>query len=169
METEQKRLLRIRDQKKRKQPAFDRVESWRRVKVKERWRKARGLDNKTRRKTKTGVKSPEAGYRNPKKIRGLHPSGLEDILVMHPSELESLDPKLHGIRVSAKLGSRKRIQLIETAREKGFHVFNLGFSRSELTEIEDEGEIEEEEVSSEKKKRRGRKSKKKEKEESEEK
>ncbi len=151
------RLMRIRAQKKKKSPSFVRVESWRRVKVKKPWRKARGIDNQTRRKSKKGVKSPEPGYRAPKKIRGLHPSGLEDILVITLKDLEGLNPEIHGIRISARLGMRKRLALIEVAREKNFRVLNMGISRRELLMLDKAEEPEEEEIEEKpKKKRRGR-------------
>lgn len=154
------RLMRIRAQKKKKNPSFVRVESWRRVKVRSTWRKARGIDNQTRRKSKKGVKSPEPGYRAPKKIRGLHPSGLEDILIISPADLDSLSPEIHGVRIAARLGTRKRIALIELAREKGFRVLNMGISRRELLDMDKAQALEEEEEEVEeekpKKKRRGR-------------
>ncbi|TFH29264.1 MAG: 50S ribosomal protein L32e [Promethearchaeota archaeon] len=155
------RLMRIRAEKKKRRPAFVRVESWRRVKVKPAWRRARGIDNQTRHNTKKGVKSPGAGYRVPKKIRGLHPSGLEDIVIISQKELESLNPEMHGVRISARLGTRKRIALIDVAREKGFRVLNMGISRKELLELNKaEAPEEVEEVPEEPKKKRGGRAKK---------
>ena len=157
---EKKRLLRIRTRKRKRNPSFARYESWRYKKLKNSgWRKQRGIDNKTRRKMKMGVKSPEPGYRAPKKVRGLHPSGLEDILIMHIKDLENLTPEKHGIRISARLGARKRIKVIEHAQELGFKVFNTGYSKEELFEKDesiDEEEEEQEEKDS-KKKSKGKK------------
>ena len=64
---QKERLLEIRKRMKKKRPSFRRVESWRYVRVKDSWRKARGIDSQTRKKTKTGVRSPSVGYRSPKK------------------------------------------------------------------------------------------------------
>lgn len=141
------RLLRIRKAQNKKRPSFRRVESWRYVKLaKSGWRKQLGIDNKTRRKTKTGVKSPEPGYRGPKAVRGLHPSGYEDVRVTHPKEIDELNPEIHAIRIDARLGAKKRINLIEYAQDKGFRILNLGISKEELKEFEELEEIEEEEV-----------------------
>ncbi len=150
---EKKRLLRIRATKRKRNPSFARYESWRYKKLKKSgWRKQRGIDNKTRRKMKMGVKSPEPGYRSPKKIRGLHPSGLEDILVINMKDLENLTPEKHGIRISARLGARKRIKIVEHAQDLGFKIFNTGYSKEELFEPEiDEEEVEEEEEEKKKK------------------
>ena len=68
-----KRLMELRKEINKKRPSFRRVESWRYKRVKDSWRKARGIDSKTRKKKKLGVKSPTMGYRGPKKVRGIHP------------------------------------------------------------------------------------------------
>ena len=157
---EKKRLLRIRTKKRKRNPSFTRYESWRYKKLKNSgWRKQRGIDNKTRRKTKTGIKSPEPGYQAPKKIRGLHPSGLEDILIVNIKDLEKLTPEKHGIRISARLGARKRIKVVEYAQELGFKVFNTGYLKEDLLETDEssEEEEEEEEKKDSKKKSKGKK------------
>jgi len=121
---------------KKKRPKFRRVESWRYKRVKDSWRKARGIDSKTRKKTKSGVKSPNAGYRTPKKIRGIHPSGYEEVRVITKKDLDGLDPKRHAIKISSRVGARKRIPLIDYARNKGFKILNIGISQRELEELE---------------------------------
>ena len=143
---ERNRLLRIRKVKNSQRPTFARFESWRYTKLKKSgWRKQRGIDNKTRRKMKMGVKSPEPGYRGPKKVRGLHPKGIEDVRVMHIKELDNLDPEFHGIRIARRLGGRKKITLIEEARARGFHILNIGISKEDLFDLESEEEGDEEE------------------------
>lgn len=134
---ERNRLLRIRKVKNSQRPTFARFDSWTYVKLKKSgWRKQRGIDNKTRRKMKMGVKSPEPGYRGPKKVRGLHPLGLEDVRIIHIKELENLNPELHGIRIARRLGGRKKIALIEEARDRGFHILNIGISKEDLFDLE---------------------------------
>jgi len=143
----QKRLLELRKKNNKKRPSFRRVESWRLKRVKDSWRKARGIDSKTRRKTKTGVKSPTVGYRNPKKVRGLHPSGYEEVRIFTKKDLISLNNKKHAIRISGKLGAKKRISLIDYVQNRGFKVLNVGISQRELASLESmlESSIEEEE------------------------
>ena len=134
------RLLKVRETQKDTRPSFARVESWRYPKLKKSgWRKQRGIDNKTRRKTKNGVKSPEPGYRGPRAVRGMHPSGLEDIVIINKNEIEKLNlsPKKHGIRISTRLGARKKIELVEYLRDRGFKILNIGISRRELEELEE--------------------------------
>lgn len=131
-----KRLMEIRKKMNKKRPSFRRVESWRYVRVKDSWRKARGIDSQTRKKTKTGVKSPSVGYRSPKKVRGLHPSGYEEVRVISIRDLENLIPNKHAIKISAKLGAKKRIELVDYAQKRNFKILNIGISQKELEKFE---------------------------------
>jgi large subunit ribosomal protein L32e len=133
---EQKRLIELRKKMKKHRPSFRRVESWRYKRVKSSWRKARGIDSKTRRKSKSGVKSPSVGYRSPKKIRGIHPSGYEEIRVFTIKDMDNLNKNKHALKISSRLGAKKRIVLIEMAQRKGFKVLNLGISQQELESFE---------------------------------
>jgi len=133
---EQKRLIGLRKKINKKRPSFRRVESWRYKRVKDSWRKARGIDSRTRIKSKSGVKSPSVGYRGPKKVRGLHPSGYEEVRVHNINDLKDLNNKKHAVKVSAKLGVRKRITVIDYAQSRGFKILNLGISQRELDSLE---------------------------------
>ncbi|MBY8988381.1 MAG: 50S ribosomal protein L32e [Candidatus Lokiarchaeota archaeon] len=133
---EQKRLIELRKKINKKRPSFRRVESWRYKRVKDSWRKARGIDSRTRIKSKSGIKSPSAGYRGPKKVRGLHPSGYGEVRVHNINDLKGLNNKKHAIKVSTKLGIKKRIGVIDYAQSRGFKVLNLGISQRELDSLE---------------------------------
>jgi len=153
--SEEERLLEIRKRMKKKRPSFRRVESWRYDRVKDSWRKARGIDSQTRKKTKTGVRSPSIGYRSPKKIRGLHPSGYQEVRINNKNEMErlNLNPKTHAIKISGRLGSKKRLDLIDYAQKRNFLILNLGISQKEMEEfeamLEDEDLLDEEELEDE--------------------
>lgn len=136
MDRKKEKLIELRKKMKKKRPKFRRVESWRYDRVKDSWRKARGIDSKTRKSKKSGIKSPDIGYRTPKKIRGIHPSGYEEKRVITKKDLEGLDPNKHAIKISSRLGAKKRIPLIEYAQKKGFKILNMGVSRRELEELE---------------------------------
>lgn len=131
-----KRLMKLRKKINKKRPSFRRVESWRYKRVKDSWRKARGIDSKTREKRKSGVKSPSVGYRGPKKVRGLHPSGYEEVRVATISDILNLNNKKHALKISGKLGAKKRIVLIDYSQKKGFKILNLGISQKELEDLE---------------------------------
>jgi large subunit ribosomal protein L32e len=133
---EKKRLMEIRKNKKKKNPKFRRVESWRYKRVKDSWRKARGIDSQTRKKTKSGVKSPTIGYRSPKKVRGLHPSGYEEVRITTINDMKGLSNRKHAIKISGRLGTKKRIELVEYAQNRGFRILNMGISQRELESLE---------------------------------
>jgi len=128
--------MELRKKNNKKRPSFRRVESWRYKRVSDSWRKARGIDSKTRKKKKSGVKSPTVGYRNPKKVRGLHPSGYEEVRVTTIQELNDLNKNRHAIKISSKLGSKKRVALIDYCQRRGFKILNLGISQKELERLE---------------------------------
>ena len=134
---EQKRLIELRKKINKKRPSFRRVESWRYVRVTDSWRKARGIDSRTRIKSKSGVKSPSAGYRGPKKTRGLHPSGYEDVRVVTIDDLKNLNNKKQAIKIATTLGVKKRIRLIDYAQSRGFKVLNIGISHGEMESLEE--------------------------------
>ena len=132
----EKRLMRIRDKLSKKRPSFRRVESWRFKRVKNSWRKSRGIDSQTRKKEKSGVKSPSIGYRSPKKVRGIHPSGYKEVMVFNVNDLKGLNNKKHALKLSGRLGAKKRIALIDYAQNRGFKILNVGISQAELESLE---------------------------------
>lgn len=131
-----KRLMKLRKKINKKRPSFRRVESWRYKRVKDPWRKARGIDSKTRKKKKSGVRSPSVGYRGPKKVRGLHPSGYEEVRVTTLSDIKNLNNRKHALKISGKLGTKKRIVLVDYCQKRGFKVLNLGVSQKEIESLE---------------------------------
>jgi large subunit ribosomal protein L32e len=137
------RPLKKRQLSKHKKPKFKRQESWRYKRVKENWRKPCGIDSKMRKKVKGWPPSPEVGYRSPKKIRGLHPSGYVEVRVQTVEDLNGLDPKTQAIRIARTVGGKKRVEILALADERGIHVLNPRIAK-ELEEIEEE-EVEEEE------------------------
>lgn len=135
-----KKLMELRKKINKKRPTFRRVESWRYKRVDDSWRKARGIDSKTRKKKKSGVKSPSVGYRGPKKVRGLHPSGYEEVQIVSINDLKNLNKNTHALKISRKLGAKKRIFLIDYCQKRGFKILNLGISQKEIETLEEMAE-----------------------------
>ncbi len=132
-----KRLMKIRKMKKRKNPAFRRVECWRFKRIQNpHWRRPIGIDSQTRKKEISGVIMPTVGYRVPKKIRGIHPSGYEEIVVFTKEDINKINPKKQAIKISRKLGAKKRINLIDYAQSKHIKILNIGISKEELKSLE---------------------------------
>jgi large subunit ribosomal protein L32e len=119
-----------------KKPKFRRQESWRYKRVTDRWRRPHGVDSKMRKKIKGWPASPTTGYRSPKKIRGIHPSGFVETRVMTVDDLIGIDPEIQAIRIAHTVGGRKRVEILTRAEEKGIHVLNPRTTREseELTE-----------------------------------
>ena len=149
------RLLEVRRRIKQRTPEFKRFESWRYARIDEAWRKPKGIDNHMRLSVKGWPQLVKIGYRVPKSVRYLHPSGLRDILVHNLAELESLSPETDAARFAAGVGKRKRIELAKRAKSLGIRVLN---GRSLLLGLK--AEKEEEESDSKKKPKKGKSSKK---------
>jgi large subunit ribosomal protein L32e len=105
---------------------FKRSESWRYVRVKESWRASDGIDSKMRLKRKGHPSAPSIGHRVPKKIRGLHPSGLQETPVYRVEDLEAVDPSKQAVRIGHTVGVTKRVEILEKAKEQGILVLNPG-------------------------------------------
>ena len=131
------KALKARKRVKKKKPDFVRPESWRYVKLKESWRRPRGLDNKMRRKIKGWPPTVSTGYKGPKDARGLHPSGYREVLVHNAKEISEVDPKSKAARIAHTVGKKKRVQIIAEAKKR--KVFILNFTPvKELVEKEEE-------------------------------
>ena len=132
---------------KHKKPNFKRQESWRYKRLKASWRRPRGIDSKMRKKVKGWPPSPRAGYRSPKKTRGLHPSGYKEVLVHTLDDVEKINPETQAMRIAHTVGARKRIEISAKARELGIYILNP----KEVKEFEKaEEELKEEELEEEK-------------------
>jgi large subunit ribosomal protein L32e len=107
-------------------PAFNRQESWRYKRVKPAWRRARGVTSKIRKEEAGWPAKVKVGYGTATATKGLHPRGLQDRLIHRLAELEGLDPKIHIIRISGRVGERKRLSLLDEIRRRNFHIANPG-------------------------------------------
>ncbi len=101
-----------------------------------RWRRPRGIDNKQRLKLKSRPPMPEIGYRKPRSVRGLHPSGLKPVIVYNPKMLENIDKDKVIVIVGRTVGKRKRLEINRKALELGIKIANIGetIDQSKLSE-----------------------------------
>lgn len=119
-----KELLTLRKQIKARKPSFVREESWRYKRVRESWRKPRGIDSHMRKRKKGWPKLVKIGYRGPKAARYLHPSGYYDILVHNVAELGKLDHKKDAARIASSVGRKKRKEIVDKAKAMKIKVLN---------------------------------------------
>ncbi len=117
--------LELRELLKKKKPEFIRMDSWAKPKLEDSpWRRPKGLDNKIRLQRKGFPKIVKVGYRKPKIVRNLHPSGFVEVLVHSPKDLDNIDPTKQAIRIASTVGKRKRLEILEKAKKLGIRVLN---------------------------------------------
>jgi len=146
------KALKARKRAKKKKPAFVRPESWRYLKLKESWRRPRGLDHKVRRKIKGWPPGVSVGYKGPKVARGLHPSGYKEVLVHNAKELSDIDPKTEAARIAHTVGKRKRVQILAEAKKRKVFILNVKVVQEPLKKEEAKPEEAEEKPKEKKKK-----------------
>lgn len=119
-----KRLLNIRKRQKNKKPTFKRTDSHKKKKLDENWRRPRGLQGKLRRRVAAKGAVVQVGYGSPRAVRGLHPSGFEEVLVRNPDDLQSIDPSHQVARIARTVGVRKRLVIEKIADDRGIRILN---------------------------------------------
>ena len=125
LDDETKANLSKRAAQMKKQPKFRRQEWYRYYRLaRTGWRKPKGMQSKQRLNMKYRTPMVRVGYGKIAAVRGLHPSGFEDVLVNQPSDLDGLDPERQAIRIGASVGNRKRANIHDRADDLGLRVLN---------------------------------------------
>ena len=112
-----------------RRPRFVREESWRYKRVKEAWRSPRGKTSRVRRSKEGWPPVVKIGYSRPKAFRGRHPSGLTEVMVWRPVDLEHIDPKTQAARIAHTVGESKRVQILDQAKKANIRVLNPGVKK----------------------------------------
>jgi len=121
-----KEQLALRAEKYAKQPAFIRNEWFRYKRLERVWRRPRGQTNKLRENYRYRPAKVRVGYGKPKTVRGLHPSGFQEVMVFRVEDLGEIDPKVQAARIGSTVGTRKRREIVESADKMGIRVLNRG-------------------------------------------
>jgi large subunit ribosomal protein L32e len=129
---EEERLLAQRERVGK--PQFNRQDYHKKKRTPTSWRRPRGGLSKQRRGIKGKGAKVEAGYRTPKAVRGLHPSGFEEVRVERPEDLEGVDGDREAVRIGSTVGARKRERIEERAEEAGIRVLNPTYVEVEVEE-----------------------------------
>jgi large subunit ribosomal protein L32e len=127
LSVEQRVALGLRADKDARRPAFRRHEWWRYKKLGGKnapWRLPTGIHSKVRRHFKYRPPVVSIGYRGPEAVRGLHPSGFEEILVHNLAELAKLDKTTQAARIGGTVGGRKAELIMKDAAKLGIRVLN---------------------------------------------
>ena len=117
-------------------PAFNQQDHHKKKRVSKSWRKPRGNLSKQRRGIKGKGATVEAGFRTPTAVRGLHPSGFEEVRVHRPEDLEAVDPDREAVRIASAVGARKRERIEDIAADREIRVLNPTYEEVEVTEDE---------------------------------
>ena len=107
-----------------RRPAFKRQEWFRYARLGEKWRKPKGIHSKMKRRLKRRQPIVDIGFRGPVSVRGLHPSGFEEVLIHNVDGLEGIDPKVQAVRIGGTVGTKKRIAIEDRANELGIRILN---------------------------------------------
>merc|ERR1711994_772249 len=95
-------------------------------KVKQSWRKPKGIDNRVRRKFKGMYLMPNIGYGSAKNTRHMMPSGFRKVLVHNLKELEVLmmQNKKYSAEIAHGVSAKNRKALVERAQQLAIRVTN---------------------------------------------
>ncbi|MFH1750415.1 MAG: eL32 family ribosomal protein [Candidatus Micrarchaeota archaeon] len=109
-----------------KHPKFVRPNLSVNKRVKDKWRKPRGIDNKQASKLKWAGAVVNKGYRGPAATRGRHPSGKMELLVRNAGDLgkEKMNLQNFVIRMQAGLSKKSKNHIRKMATDLKLKVIN---------------------------------------------
>jgi large subunit ribosomal protein L32e len=121
----EKEQLVIRRQIKKRTPHFLRDEGFRYKRIPKNWRRPTGYTSKLRINLKYRPSKVRIGFRAPKIVRGLHPSGFKEIIIHTVKELTKIDPKKQAVRIGGTVGTKKRLEIAKRAGELDIRILNM--------------------------------------------
>ncbi|MFB6245235.1 MAG: 50S ribosomal protein L32e [Candidatus Nanohaloarchaea archaeon] len=102
---------------------FKREDSHKKKQTPDSWRSPTGKHSDVRLEKKGAAPKPKAGRRKDSEVRGLHPSGYDEVLVNRPEDLEEIEEG-EAAMIASKVGGRKRSMIMEKADEMDIKVLN---------------------------------------------
>ncbi|HMK46879.1 MAG TPA: 50S ribosomal protein L32e [Methanocella sp.] len=123
LDPETRKLLTARKSNKASHPAFNRIDSHKKIKLDQSWRRPRGHHAQLRRKNKAKGASVKIGYGSPAKVHGYHPSGYQEVLVYRPEDVKGIT-KTQAIRIGGTVGRKKQLEIEKLAKEQNIKILN---------------------------------------------
>jgi len=117
--------LETRNALKKRKPEFQRQDFNIRTTFEGVWRSPKGLHSKQRRNKDSQPPMPSIGYSSPRDVRGLDAKGMKNVIVKNISDLKKIDAKKDNVIISATVGNRSKIKLLEEVKKLGLTVKNL--------------------------------------------
>jgi len=130
-------MLELRKKIKSKKPAFIRQDAHKKSRLSTAWRRPKGIQSKMRLRIKGYRRCVEPGWGSPKSVKYLHASGLIQITVYSPSDLEGIDQKTQGILIASAVGQKKRLEIVKEAKKSGITILNIKNPESFVKSVED--------------------------------
>jgi len=130
LDEETERLLG--ERKRVGKPQFNRQDYHKKKRVPTSWRKPRGTLSKQRVGIKGKGDTVQAGFRSPEAVRGLHPSGFEEVRVHNTDDLEDVDGDTQAVRIASKVGGRKRERIEDECEDRQIRVLNPTYEEVEV-------------------------------------
>ncbi|XP_074660066.1 large ribosomal subunit protein eL32-like [Tubulanus polymorphus] len=111
---------------KKRTKKFIRHQSDRYKKLKQNWRKPKGIDNRVRRKFKGQYLMPNIGYGSNKKTKYVCPDGFKKFRVFNIRDLEVLmmQNRTFSAEIAGTVSAKKRKTLVERAQQLNIKVTN---------------------------------------------
>jgi large subunit ribosomal protein L32e len=110
--------------KKKGKPRFIRQELYKLPRLKEVWRKSRGIDSKKHEGKRGKGETPQDGYKNPQSISGITPQGFFPYVVRNLADLGNIDTKKQAAVIASSIGRKGRNEIIKAANHKKITILN---------------------------------------------
>lgn len=114
--------LEERNAMKRKKPKFTRQDTSK-DRIKNNWRKPRGIDSKMRLQLKGYKKIVKIGYGSPKEFKGMNKKGLIEVLVSNVEDLKNIKENMVAL-IKKGVGARKIMAIMEEAKKLNIAIAN---------------------------------------------
>jgi len=72
----------------------------------------------------------------------MHPSGLKEVLIYRPTDLEKVASSTQVARIAHTVGENKRVLIVEEAKKRSIRILNPGLKRAPEAEVAPEPEPE---------------------------
>lgn len=135
---EKQKLLEVKKAMKKRKPTFIRNDANKKKRLEAKWHRPKGLTNKMRLNKRGYPRVVSTGYRTPVELRGLTKHGLEPVTINKISDLLSLDPTTQIALVSSTMGQRKKVAVLEKAKEMKLKIQNIKNIEDYLTFVKEE-------------------------------
>ncbi len=140
---------------KKKKLSFIRTDAHKKKKLKIKWRRPRGIQNKRRLRKRGYLIVVKKGYRTRKQTRGLIRDELKLVMINNISELECIDKNSELIVISSDVGNKKRLEILEQTKKQELNVVNFDVDTKikQIKELMDKKKKEKEEIKKKKEKK----------------